>query len=229
MKERILIVEDDRNISKLLKYNLENSGYECIAAFNAEKALQVIDESPVDLLILDIMLPGMDGLDLCRAIKGTESSKTLPIIIVTARGEEVDKIVGLELGADDYIVKPFSPRELLLRIRAVLKRSEKEKPKNSVLTAGDICIDTDRHKVTVKGKSFELTHMEFKLLFLLIERRGRVQSRDQLLRDVWEMEAGVDTRTVDTHIKRLREKLGRYGDLIETVRGFGYRLNDDGR
>ena len=160
-------------------------------------------------------------------IKEQEKLRSIPIIMLTAKGEEVDRIVGLELGADDYMTKPFSPRELILRIKAILKRGKPELAKKDMLTAGGVTIDIPKHKVTVNGKVVDLTQMEFKLLTTLMERRGRVQTRDRLLSDVWSMDTGVDTRTIDTHIKRLREKLGKPGKFIETVRGLGYKLKED--
>ncbi|MCX5679321.1 MAG: response regulator transcription factor [Candidatus Omnitrophica bacterium] len=227
MKERILIVEDDKHISKLVKFNLEKANYECSIASTGEKALAALDDQPIDLVILDIMLPGMDGYEICRTIKGKDKLKNIPIIMLTAKGEEVDRIVGLELGADDYIVKPFSPRELVLRVKAILKRGKIEDAKKDILVAGDITIDIPKHKVIVKGKAIDLTQMEFKLLVTLMERRGRVQTRERLLSDVWDMDTSVDTRTIDTHVKRLREKLGKSGDFIETVRGLGYKFKEE--
>ena len=227
MKERILIVEDDKHISKLVKFNLEKANYDCAIAATGEKALEALDDRPVDLVILDIMLPGMDGFGICRAIKEKEKLKNIPIIMLTAKGEEVDRIVGLELGADDYIVKPFSPRELVLRVKAILKRGKVEEAKKDILAAGDIIVDIPKHKVTVKEKPIDLTQMEFKLLVTLMERRSRVQTRERLLSDVWDMGTGVDTRTIDTHVKRLREKLGKSGSLIETVRGLGYKFKEE--
>ena len=227
MKERILIVEDDKHISKLVKFNLEKANYDCAIAATGEKALEALDDRPVDLVILDIMLPGMDGFGICRTIKEKEKLKNIPIIMLTAKGEEVDRIVGLELGADDYIVKPFSPRELVLRVKAILKRGKVEEAKKDILAAGDIIVDIPKHKVTVKEKSIDLTQMEFKLLVTLMERRSRVQTRERLLSDVWDMGTGVDTRTIDTHVKRLREKLGKSGSLIETIRGLGYKFKEE--
>ena len=227
MKEKILIVEDDKHISKLVKFNLEKANYDCAIVVTGEKALETLDDRPVDLIILDIMLPGMDGFGICRTIKGKGKLKNIPIIMLTAKGEEVDRIVGLELGADDYIVKPFSPRELVLRVKAILKRGKPEESKKDILAAGDITIDIPKHKVTVRGKPIELTQMEFKLLVTLMERRSRVQTRERLLSDVWDMGTGVDTRTIDTHVKRLREKLGKSGSLIETVRGLGYKFKEE--
>ena len=227
MKERILIVEDDKHISKLVKFNLEKANYDCAIAATGEKALEALDDRPIDLIILDIMLPGMDGFGICRAIKEKEKLKNIPIIMLTAKGEEVDRIVGLELGADDYIVKPFSPRELVLRVKAILKRGKVEEAKKDILAAGDIIVDIPKHKVTVKEKPIDLTQMEFKLLVTLMERRSRVQTRERLLSDVWDMGTGVDTRTIDTHVKRLREKLGKSGSLIETIRGLGYKFKEE--
>ena len=225
-KENILVVEDDKHISKLVKYNLEKSGYICKVADDGEEALDILAKERVDLIILDIMLPRMDGLEVCRLIKQDAKLKTIPVVMLTAKGEEVDRVVGLELGADDYIVKPFSPRELILRIKAILRRGKAEEQAKDVIERGDLIIDISRHIVTVKNKEVELTPKEFKLLVTLIERAGRVQSRDRLLSDVWDMNADIFTRTVDTHIKRLREKLGKIGYLIETVRGLGYRFKE---
>ena len=224
---KILVVEDDKHISKLVKYNLEKSGYHCKVADDGEEALGILAKEPIDLIILDIMLPQMDGLEVCRLIKQDTQLKNIPVIMLTAKGEEVDRVVGLELGADDYIVKPFSPRELILRIKAVLRRGKTEGPPKDIIGRGDLVIDISKHRVLVKDKEVEFTPLEFKLLVTLIERTGRVQSRDRLLSDVWDMNADIYTRTVDTHIKRLREKLGKTGDLIETVRGLGYRFKEE--
>jgi len=226
-KKNILIVEDDKSISKLVKYNLEKAGYSCFASFSGEDALKMLDKENVDLVILDIMLPGMNGLEVCRKIKQDKEKAGIPIVMLTAKGEEVDRIVGLELGADDYMVKPFSPRELILRIKGILKRAEPAEEEADVLETGNIKIDISRHKVTVGGKEITLTQMEFKLLTTLIKRSGRVQSRERLLDDVWDIASDVTTRTVDTHIKRLREKLGKSGKLIDTIRGIGYKFKDE--
>lgn len=225
-KERILIVEDDKHISKLVKYNLEKAGFECTVATTGEKALEILDKEPVDLIILDIMLPKMDGFQTCKQIKQERKLSALPIIMLTAKSEEVDRVVGFELGADDYVVKPFSPRELVLRVKAILRRKKPPEVSQDILGAGRLIVDTIRHKVTVDKKEIELTPMEFKLLVTLMQRKGKVQSRDRLLDDVWDIAADVTTRTVDTHIKRLRQKLGKAGKFIETVRGFGYRFSD---
>ena len=226
-KEKILVIEDDKHISKLVKYNLEKTGYDCITVEDGEKALDVLGKQGSDLIILDIMLPKMDGFEVCRLIKQDPKLKNIPIIMLTAKGEEMDRIVGLELGADDYMVKPFSPRELMLRIKAILKRGKQEESLKDIIKWGALIIDVPKHRVMVNNKEIELTLMEFKLLVTLIERRGRVQSRDKLLTDVWGIDAEIYTRTVDTHVKRLREKLGKVGDSLETVRGLGYRFKEE--
>lgn len=228
MAQNILIVEDDKHISKLVKYNLEKAGYDCTVTITGEEALNVLDRMPIDLILLDIMLPKMDGFQTCKEIKKQDSLSHIPVVIMTAKGEEVDRIVGFELGADDYIVKPFSPRELVLRIKAILKRGKPVKEEGkAILTADKLIIDTVRHKVRVDKRDIKLTLMEFKLLEMLLKRQGRVQSRDKLLEDVWGIATDVTTRTVDTHIKRLRQKLGRSGKMIETVRGIGYRFREE--
>ncbi|MFH1878218.1 MAG: response regulator transcription factor [Candidatus Omnitrophota bacterium] len=229
-KKNILIVEDDKNISKLIKYNLDKDGFNCVAVFSGEDALKALGEGKTDLVLLDIMLPGIDGLEVCRQIKKNSEHSRVPVIMLTAKGEEIDRIVGFELGADDYVLKPFSPRELVLRIKAVLKRGEmaEEEEEGGILKAGKIEVDLSRHKVSSGKREVELTPMEFKLLVTLMRRAGRVQSREKLLDDVWDIASDVTTRTVDTHIKRLREKLGKKGEMIETVRGVGYRLSEKG-
>jgi len=227
-QQNILIVEDDKHISKLVKYNLEKAGFNCHLSITGEDALSVLDKQEIDLIILDIMLPKMDGLETCKRIKQNEQLCDVPVIMLTAKGEEIDRIVGLELGADDYIVKPFSPRELVLRIKTILKRGQSKTVKaKDIYSVDDLTVDVGRHKVSVGKKDIQLTSMEFKLLLTLVQRRGRVQSRDQLLEDVWELDSSVTTRTVDTHVKRLRQKLGRMGKFVETVRGLGYRLKDE--
>ncbi len=229
-QEKVLIVEDDKHISKLVKYNLEKAGFECSVVITGEQVFEALDKQPVDIIILDIMLPKMDGFEVCKLIRQRKDSAHIPIIMLTARGEEVDRIVGLELGADDYMVKPFSPRELILRIKAVLNRvkpKQTEESSKNIVSYEQLIIDIARHKVTVANKEISLTAMEFKLLLTLLNRQGRVQSRDQLLTDVWDMSAEVTTRTIDTHIKRLRQKLGKMGKYVETVRGYGYRFAEE--
>ncbi len=223
---KILVVEDDKHIFKLVKYNLEKAGFDCIVTVTGEDALEVLDREPIDLIILDIMLPKMDGLETCRLIKQEKKLSNIPIIMLTAKGGETDKVVGFELGADDYVVKPFSPRELILRVKAILKRGRPKEEEKDILSVDNIAVDVPRHKVSVDKKEIILTQIEFKLLATLIKRQGRVQSRDRLLEDVWDMTSDVTTRTIDTHIKRLRQKLGKAGKLIETVRGIGYRCSE---
>jgi len=228
MNNKILVVEDDKHISKLLRYNLEKAGFQCAIVITGEEAFEVMEQQVFDLIILDIMLPKMDGFEVCKELRQDKRFASIPVIMLTAKGEEVDRIVGLELGADDYMVKPFSPRELILRVKAILRRGiKKEKETKEILTAENLKVDLPRHKVTVGNKEVNLTAMEFKLLVILLERQGRVQTRDQLLSDVWNIDADVTTRTIDTHIKRLRQKLGRTGKLIETVRGLGYRFSEE--
>ncbi|MFA5087977.1 MAG: response regulator transcription factor [Candidatus Omnitrophota bacterium] len=224
---KILIVEDDKNISKLVRYNLEKAGFDCTVVITGEEALETLDKRPVDLIILDIMLPKMDGFEACKNIREDKRFAQVPVVMLTAKGEEVDKIVGFELGADDYIVKPFSPRELVLRVKAILKRGKPKENFKDIVSADKITMDIPRHKVWVDKKDVPLTQIEFKLLATLIQRRGRVQSRETLLADVWDMAADVTTRTIDTHIKRLREKIGKLGTFIETIRGIGYRFREE--
>jgi two-component system, OmpR family, phosphate regulon response regulator PhoB len=226
-KIRVLVVEDDKNISKLIRYNLEKEGFFCLNVYSGEEAVETLRKTRLDLVVLDIMLPGIDGLEVCRKIRQEKTLQGLPVIMLTAKGEEVDRIVGFELGADDYMVKPFSPRELILRIKAVLKREREDAEEEPLFEARKLVMDAAKHKVTVAGKEVDLTNMEFKLLKTLMSRKGRVQSRDKLLDEVWDIAADVTTRTVDTHIKRLRTKLGKEGNLIETVRGVGYRFSEE--
>ncbi len=227
MKKKIVIIEDDKDIARLIQYNLDKAGYACEIASSGEDGLKVLARGSADLVLLDVMLPGADGFEICRRIKQDDASKGIPVIMLTAKGEEIDRIVGLELGAEDYVVKPFSPRELVLRIKAVLRRNKPDAGGADVLKAGDLAVDRERHRVTVKGHDVALTAMEFKLLSSLMERRGRVQGREKLLADVWGIDADVFTRTVDTHVRRLRSKLGASGDMIETVIGAGYRFRQD--
>ncbi len=225
--QKILIVEDDKHISKLVKYNLEKAGFACEVRITGEDALDVLDTEDIDLVILDIMLPKMDGLEVCKNIKQDKVLSSIPVIMLTAKGEEVDRIVGFELGADDYVVKPFSPRELVLRVRAVLTRGKSKEVIKEILAFEALKLDIPRCRVTVGKKEIKLTAMEFKLLATLLQKKGRVQSREQLLDDVWNLDANVTTRTIDTHVKRLRQKLGDMGRIIETVRGYGYRLIEE--
>ncbi|MBU1087729.1 MAG: response regulator transcription factor [Candidatus Omnitrophica bacterium] len=228
-KQKILVVEDDKHISKLVKYNLEKAGFDCNVSITGEDALAVLAHQSYDLVILDIMLPKIDGFETCRQIRQDNKLANIPIIMVTAKGEEVDKVVGFELGSDDYVVKPFSPRELILRVKAILKRGKAKEntEENEIISSSNISIDIARHQVKIDEKEVILTQIEFNLLVTLIKRQGRVQSRDRLLKDVWDMDSDVTTRTIDTHIKRLREKLGKSGKLINTVRGIGYKFSEE--
>jgi two-component system phosphate regulon response regulator PhoB len=227
MKKTVLIVEDDRDIARLVEYNLEKSGFTTASVHSGEDALERLERDRFDLVVLDIMLPGLDGFEVCRRIKRSDRLSHVPVLMLTAKGEEVDRIVGLELGADDYVVKPFSPRELVLRAKAVLRRRAPDEEASQVMRAGDVEVDLARHVGSVGGVAMDLTPLEFRLLATLMKRRGRVQSRDVLLEDVWGISSTVTTRTVDTHIKRLRRKLGASGGLILTVRGLGYKLSEE--
>ena len=227
MTNKILIIEDEPDIRTTLEYNLRKDNFDVIGVGSLGEARAAMNSSSFSLILLDLMLPDGSGLDLCREIKGNKELSSTPIIILTAKDDEVDKVVGFELGADDYVTKPFSVRELILRIKAVLKRGVA--PKAELVEVerqfGDLTIDVDSHEVFVNSVQVTLTALEFRLLKQLVDRRGRVQSRDQLLSDVWGYSSDVTTRTVDTHIKRLREKLGTMGKYIQTIRGVGYKFS----
>ena len=223
----ILIIEDETDLAELIAFNMEKEGYRSLIAPDGPSGLDSARQNSPDLILLDLMLPGMSGMEICKVLKSREKTARIPIIMLTAKGEEIDRVVGFEVGADDYVVKPFSPRELLLRIKAVLRRAGSGEVANRIINVGPISIDTDRHIVTVDGIEVILTTTEFKLLFNLAERLGRVQSRDRLLKDVWGFSHIGDTRTVDTHITRLRTKLGEAGEMIRTVRGFGYKMEKE--
>ena len=221
---KILIIEDESDVADLLALNLRKAGFKTSAVVDGASGLQKARDDKPDFIILDLMLPKMSVLEVCKILKSDTATSGIPILMLTAKAEEIDRIVGLEFGADDYVTKPFSPREVMLRIRAVLRRGEKPE---ETLRAGSISVDPARHQVRVNGKLVHLTSLEFKLLRTLLQRRGRVQDRDRLLNEVWGYESVIDTRTVDTHVRRLREKLGKAGDAIETVSGFGYRLREN--
>jgi two-component system phosphate regulon response regulator PhoB len=223
-RERILLIEDEPDIAEVLQYNLEKEGFAVEVAQRGDSGLEAVRRDEPDLILLDLMLPGIDGLELTRLLKRDTATARLPIVMLTARGEEVDRIVGLELGADDYISKPFSPREVVLRVKAVLRRFQHEESEEDLRAVGGIELDISAHQLRVRGKEIPLTATEFRLLRLLMERSGRVQTRGQLLSDVWGYAEDIDSRTVDTHIRRLRRKLGPEADRIETVIGVGYRL-----
>ncbi len=229
MKEKILIVEDDKDIVKMLEYNLKKEGFRTISAYDGEDALDIASREYPDLVILDLMLPGMDGLEVCREFKKENKTATIPIIMLTAKSQESDKVVGLELGADDYITKPFSPRELIARIKAVLRRVKDKEKLPEVFKIGDLSIDFSKIQVSVKGKAVELTSKEFELLKILIKAKGRVLSRDYLLDTIWGFDHAIEiqTRTVDVHIRTLRKKLKSEAKCILTVKNYGYRFEAD--
>ncbi len=224
---KIVIIEDERDLAELLAFNLQKEGFQTVIALDGRTGLEQVKSENPDLVILDLMLPELNGIDLCKLLRKQETTATIPVIMLTAKGEEIDKVVGFEVGADDYLIKPFSTRELMLRIKAVLRRSSPEKPEGRIFTAGPVTIDTGRHRVTVNEEETVLTSTEFKLLMTLAERLGRMQSREHLLSHVWGYNNDADTRTVDTHITRLRNKLGTAGELIKTVRGFGYKMENE--
>ena len=223
---KILIIEDEPDIRKNLEYNLPREGFTVTASSSLSEAESILNSNKFSLILLDLMLPDGSGLDLCKKMKLNPETEATPIIILTAKDDEVGKVVGFELGADDYVTKPFSVRELILRIKAVLKRGRKKEDVVEVgRQFGDLSIDIESHEVHVNNEQIDLTALEFRLLRQLVDRRGRVQSRDQLLSDVWGYSSEVTTRTVDTHIKRLREKLGPMGKYVQTIRGVGYKFS----
>ena len=228
IKDQILLVEDEPDLLQTLSFNFENEGYKVSKAINGEKALKLLEKNnSIALVVLDLMLPDISGLDICRHIRSSDNLKDILVIMVTAKGEEVDRVVGFEIGADDYVVKPYSVRELMLRVGGLLKRSSKEKDESNdeVRIYKDLKIDTNKHKVYLAEKKISLTSKEFKLLKHLLSKADKVQTRDNLLEKVWGYDNDVTTRTVDTHVKRLRSKIGKYGDRIETIRGEGYLFN----
>lgn len=228
MAHRILIIEDEEDLVATMAYNLEREGFETVTATLGHEGVELAMGTPTpDLILLDLMLPDMPGTEVCRQIRADARTRKVPLIMVTAKSDEIDRVVGFEVGADDYVVKPFSVRELLLRIRAVLRRAQPVALKEDTLSLGRLRIDIPGHKVWVEEEPVRLTALEFKLLQTFVERKGRVQTRDSLLSDVWGMEADITTRTVDTHVKRLRDKLGAAGTYIETIRGVGYRLQTE--
>lgn len=221
---KILVVDDEPDAVELVEFNLKNAGFEVVTAADGAAALKKARTSLPDLIVLDVMLPEVDGLEVCKLLRRDAATSGIPIIMLTAKAAEIDRVLGLELGADDYLTKPFSPRELMLRIKGLLRRRETTETKAERMQFGDLILDVPAHNLTVHGKRVELTATEFKLLTILAQRRGRVQSRDQLLKDVWEYDNVIDTRTVDTHMRRLREKLGKAAKHLDTVRGVGYRF-----
>jgi len=223
---KILIVEDEEDIASLLEYHFQKAGFRTDKAADGESALRLVESRTPDLIILDLMLPKVDGLDVCKLLRREKKTQNLPIIMLTARGDEVDRVLGLELGADDYVVKPFSPRELILRARAILKRANASDEEREVIQTGAVKIDTGSHKVWVLEEEATLTATEFNLLLTLVRHKGKVLTRDRLLDLVWDYHFDGYARTVDTHIRRLRQKLGNEGSRIETVWGVGYRFRE---
>jgi two-component system phosphate regulon response regulator PhoB len=223
---KILVVDDEPDAVELIEFNLKAAGYEVVCAADGAEALKKTRTYLPDLIVLDVMLPEVDGLEVCKLLRRDPVTASIPILMLTAKAAEIDRVLGLELGADDYMTKPFSPRELALRIKSLLRRGAAPAEKGSQFTIGELYIDIPRHIVTVAGRDIDLTATEFKLLTTLAQRRGRVQSREQLLQDVWHYDSIIDTRTVDTHMRRLREKLGKASRYLDTVRGVGYRFVD---
>jgi DNA-binding response OmpR family regulator len=223
---RVLVIEDDADISALIAHYLEKGGFAVEAIADGTRAVSSAKETPPDLVILDLMLPGLDGLEICKALRADNRTAALPIIMLTARGEEADRILGLDVGADDYVVKPFSPHELMARVRALLRRTMPSPLKERLLRCGPISVDVERHTVSNEGENVRLTAKEFLLLQYLIEHRGRVLSRDRLLSDVWDYQFPGETRTVDVHVRRLREKLPFLERALVTVQQFGYKLTE---
>ncbi|MBK7077957.1 MAG: response regulator transcription factor [Myxococcales bacterium] len=227
MHGRVLIVEDEVDLAATLEYSLTREGYQVTVAHTGQAALAaaLADPGP-DVVVLDLMLPDIPGTEVCRRLREHERTRELPIVMCTAKDTEIDRVVGFEVGADDYVVKPFSVRELALRVRAMLRRSHRTEAESEILRFGRLKVDREAHRVWIDDAEVTLTALEFRLLYTFLSRKGRVQSREALLSDVWGIDAEVTTRTVDTHVKRLREKLGEVGDYIETLRGVGYRFRD---
>jgi len=227
MAARILVVEDEQDLNRNLVYNLEREGYSVVAALTGSAGLALAHEEPIpDLVLLDLMLPDLSGTEICRRLREDPLTREMLVVMVTARDDEIDRVVGFEVGADDYVVKPFSVRELMLRVRALLRRRTTDKATVDRIRFGDLWVEREAHRVWVNEDEITLTALEFKLLLTLLDRRGRVQDRTRLLDDVWGITADINTRTVDTHVKRLRKKLRVAGRYIETLRGVGYRFTD---
>jgi two-component system, OmpR family, phosphate regulon response regulator PhoB len=223
----VLVIEDEVDLATTVEYNLRSEGFQVRLAHSGRQGLAAATAEPLpDVIVLDLMLPDLSGTEICRRLRDQERTRDIPVIMCTAKGEEIDRVVGFEVGADDYVVKPFSVRELVLRIRALLRRVNRVEGEPSLIRFGRLKIDRDAHRAWVDEAEIGLTALEFRLLHAFMSRKGRVQTRDALLSDVWGIEAEVTTRTVDTHVKRLREKLGDAGAYIETLRGVGYRFKD---
>jgi two-component system phosphate regulon response regulator PhoB len=227
MKPKILVVDDEPDLLELLEVNFSAAGFIVLFARDGAEALHKAREKEPDVVLLDVVLPGMDGLEVCRRLRQDAETSCIPILMLTARADEIDRVLGLELGADDYVTKPFSVREVVLRVKNLLRGLCAAEIQGEVTQFGSLKIDRSRHRVTIQGRPVEMTLTEFNLVALLAECRGRVQSRQQLLRDVWGYNNTIDTRTVDTHMRRLRAKLGPAANYLDTVRGVGYRLRED--
>lgn len=225
MEDTVLIVEDETDVVDLLRYNLKRAGFKVLVANSGDDGLAAVRGHRPDVVVLDLMLPGMNGLEVCRALKKDPETANIPVLMLTAKDEQKDRVKGLETGADDYVGKPFSPRELVLRVQALLRRLRTSAASTSLIELDGLTLDKSSLQARIDGERLELTNTEFKLLLTLVNNRGRTLGRDDLLRDVWGYSPGMDTRTVDTHMRRLREKLQRHSHRLETVRGEGYRFN----
>jgi len=224
---RIAVIEDEKDLAALLAFQLEKEGYKVLTAHDGQSGFELVSQELPDLVLLDLMLPLLSGVEVCKLLKKQRSTQGIPVIMLTAKGDEIDRVIGFEVGADDYVTKPFSPRELLLRIKVASRRAGREsEERDRIIIMGPVRIDTSRCQVVVTGVEVALTTTEYKLLCALAESRGRIQARDDLLRQVWGYHSATDTRTVDSHITRIRNKLGPGGDLIKTVRGFGYKMEE---
>jgi DNA-binding response OmpR family regulator len=224
LKERVLVIDDEPDMLELIEVNLTRGGFEVLSASNGKDGLEMARQTVPELIVLDVMLPELGGLEVCKSLRRDSATADIPILMLTARATEIDRVLGLELGADDYVTKPFSTRELVLRVKNLLRRKTNKVTDDSQIQVGGLSIDRARHRICFKGRPLDLTLTEFKLVTVLAERRGRVQSRDQLLKDVWGYNSAIDTRTVDTHMRRLRHKLGGAARYLDTVRGVGYRF-----
>jgi len=224
MQDTVLVVEDEADVVDLLRYNLTRAGFEVSIACAGDEGLEMARSQRPDIIILDLMLPGLNGHEVCRALKSDPNTEAIPVVMLTAKGEPHERVKGLELGADDYVTKPFSPRELVLRVKALLRRL-RTSPRSEVVEVEGLYINKTSFEAKIDGKRMDLTTTEFKLLCLMLERRGKTLTREDLLSDVWGYQSSIDTRTVDTHMRRLREKLGKYSARLETIRGEGYRFS----
>jgi two-component system phosphate regulon response regulator PhoB len=225
---RIAVIEDEKDLASLLAFQLEKEGYQVLTAHDGKSGYELVSSELPDLVLLDIMLPVISGVEVCKLLKKQKSTQVIPVIMLTAKGEEIDRVIGFEVGADDYVTKPFSMRELLLRIKVAVRRTNREEQQEDrMIIMGPVAIDTSRCLVTVSTEEVIFTTTEYKLLCALAESRGRVLTRDHLLRDVWGHHTGTDSRTVDSHITRIRTKLGSCGEFVKTVRGFGYKMEEE--